>query len=377
MPFNFLKGLEKRDMTLSNVVPFIPAKNQTYPTELISQDLALQNSDVYAVVNRIASDIAACDFDCPKTQYEAIENPNPVQNKFGFFQTVLVSMLLTGNAYCTIHRNGNTVPDKLELVDSENVQLTLITDDNGLKDIRYTFNYNDGRNPITLDSNNVLHFKLMSGGYEGNMYTGRSPLMSLADELELQKQSHQLALSTIANGIYPQNLLKIPEGKLNAKTKEKIRNDFVKQNGGANRGLPIVLDQSAEYQQVGINGDVAKFLNNYSFSQEQIAKAFGIPDNYLNGQGDQQSSSDMLQEQYIACLNTYIAPVEQELSKKFNVDVKIDVSTVFDRTHKRVISDVNSLMQSGAITGDQAQEILSNEHVYDLTPVENNAVPTE
>lgn len=377
MPFNFLKGLEKRDMTLSNVVPFIPTKNQTYPTELISPDLALQNSDVYAVVNRIASDIAACDFDCPKTQYEAIENPNPVQNKFGFFQTVLVSMLLTGNAYCTIHRNGNTVPDKLELVDSENVQLTLITDDNGLKDIRYTFNYNDGRNPITLDSNNVLHFKLMSGGYEGNMYTGRSPLMSLADELELQKQSHQLALSTIANGIYPTDLLKVPEGKINAKAKEKIRNDFVRQNSGVNRGKPIVLDQSADYQQVSINGDVAKFLNNYSFSQEQIAKAFGIPDNYLNGQGDQQSSSDMLQEQYIACLNTYIAPVEQELSKKFNVDVKIDVSTVFDRTHKRVISDVNSLMQSGAITGDQAQEILSNEHVYDLTPVENNAVPTE
>ena len=377
MPFNFLKGLEKRDMTLSNVVPFIPTKNQTYPTELISQDLALQNSDVYAVVNRIASDIAACDFDCPKPQYTAIEKPNPVQNKFGFFQTVLVSMLLTGNAYCTIHRNGSNVPDYLELVPSESVQLNLITDDNGLKDIKYTFNYSDGRDPITLASNNVLHFKLMSGGYEGNMYTGRSPLMSLADELELQKQSHQLALSTIANGIYPQNLLKIPEGKLNAKTKEKIRNDFVKQNGGANRGLPIVLDQSAEYQQVGINGDVAKFLNNYSFSQEQIAKAFGIPDNYLNGQGDQQSSSDMLQEQYIACLNTYIAPVEQELSKKFNVDVKIDVSTVFDRTHKRVISDVNSLMQSGSITGDQAQEILSNEHVYDLTPVENNAVPTE
>lgn len=377
MPFNFLKGLEKRDMTLSNVVPFIPTKSQTFPTELINQDLALQNSDVYAVVNRIASDIAASDFDCPEPQSKAINKPNPIQNKFGFFQTVLVSMLLTGNAYCTIHRDGNSVPDCLELVPAENVKLTLITNDTELDDIKYTFNYNDGRPPITLGSADVLHFKCMSGGYEGHMYTGRSPLMSLADELELQKQSHQLALSTIANGIYPQDLLKIPEGKLNAKTKEKIRNDFVKQNGGAKRGMPIVLDQSADYQQVSINGDVAKFLNNYSFSQEQIAKAFGIPDNYLNGQGDQQSSSDMLQEQYIACLNTYIAPVEHELSKKFKATVKINVSTVFDRTHKRVISDVNSLMQSGAITGNQAQDILASEHVYDLKPVENNSVPTD
>ena len=369
MPFNFFKGFQKRNMYLPSEVPYIPDGNNIIPNELISADIALQNSDVYAVVNRISSDIAACDIDCQDPQHGVIEKPNPVQTKFSFFQTVLASMLLNGNAYCTIHRNGSRVADELELVPSESVQLTLITDEKSVVDIEYTFNYSDGRPPKTLPSNEVLHFKLLSAGYEGNLYTGRSPLESLATELELQNQSHQLALNTIANGIYPQNILKIPEGKISPQTKDKIRRDFMKQNGGKNTGAPIVLDQSLDYQQVSINGDVAKFLNNYNFSQEQIAKAFGIPDSYLNGQGDQQSSADMLQNLYINSLSPYISPIEQELSKKLGVDVKVNVLSIFDRTHEKAINDVNTLLTSGAITPDQAQQILSSEHVYGLTPV--------
>lgn len=374
MPFNFLKSFQKRDMSLSNIVPFVPDGTSVIPNELVSADIALQNSDVYAIVNRISSDIAACDIDCQDPQHAVLMKPNAVQNKFGFFQTVLASMLLNGNAYCTIHREGRGVPDELELVPSENVQLTLITDDNGITDIEYIFNYSDGRNPQKLSSKDVLHFKLMAAGYEGNMYTGRSPLESLATELELQKQSHNLALSAISNGIHPQGIIKVPEGKLNKKAKEVIRNSFLEQNAGKNQGKPIVLDQSADYAQVSINGDVAKFLNNYSFSQEQIAKAFGIPDSYLNGQGDQQSSSEMLQDLYINSLSPYICPIEQELTRKFDVDVKLNIMSIFDRTHKKVISDVNSLMQSGAITANQAQEILAKENVYGITPIE---IPTE
>lgn len=374
MPFEFFKGFEKRDMSLPSTIPYIADGNKIVPHELVSADIALQNSDVYAVVNRIASDVAACEIDCPSPQHSVIEKPNELQTQFSFFQSVLASMLLNGNAYCTIHRNGSNVPDKLELVPSGNVELTLLSDDKQVTDIMYTFSYSDGRSPQTLSSKDVLHFKLLSAGYEGSLYTGRSPLESLAAELELQKQSHQLALSTIANGIYPQNILKIPEGKINKTTKNKIRKDFMEQNGGKNSGAPIVLDQSLDYQQVSINGDVAKFLNNYSFSQEQIAKAFGIPDSYLNGQGDQQSSSDMLQSLYINSLSPYICPIEQELSKKFNVDVKLNVLSMIDRDHQKVVNNVNNLVSSGAITPYQAQQILAKEKVYDIEPTETTPV---
>ena len=77
----------------------------------------------------------------------------------------------------------------------------------------------------------------------------------------------------------------------------------------------------------------------------------------------------MLQNLYINSLSPYISPIEQELSKKLGVDVKVNVLSIFDRTHEKAINDVNTLLTSGAITPDQAQQILSSEHVYGLTPV--------
>lgn len=356
-PFKFNQK-DKRSLQLNNTAPFIITGGKIINNNLtVSAEEALKHSDIYGVVNRISSDIASASIDIQKPFHKVIENPNKRQTKFGFFQSVLASMLLTGNAFVTIHRDGSLVPDELELVPSSNVQMVL-TDD---LDILYTFSYSDGRPNKTLESKDVLHFKLMSTGYEDSLYTGRSPLESLVNEVAIQNNSNRLTLNTLQNAISPTNILKVEKGILDSEHKKNLKKAF---ENSMRTGSTVVLDQSADLKTVQINSDVANFLKNNTYTSNQVAVAFGIPASYVGLNADEQSSIDMIRSQYISCLNTYIKPIEQELSKKLSynniLDVKVNILDAIDTDNQALIKNVVDLSNAKAISPEQAQTILAN-----------------
>lgn len=361
-PFNF--KTEKRSLQLNNSSAFIISDGKIVSNNLtVNAEQALKHSDIYAVVNRISSDIASSSIDVQKPFNAILDNPNKRQTKFGFFQSIVASMLLTGNAFVTIHRNNNSIPDELELVPSANVQM-LLTDD---LDIVYTFSYSDGRPNKTLESEDVLHFKLISTGYEDSLYTGRSPLESLVNEIAIQDNSNRLTLDTLQNAIKPINVIKT-EGLLDNERKTNLKNAFQK---GLKSGNTVVLDQSADLSTISINSDVANFLKSNDFTSQQIATAFGIPASYVGLSGDEQSSIDMIQSLYIRSLNTYIKPIEDELSKKLclnkNLKVKVNILDSIDIDNQIKIKNVIELAKAKAISSKQAQKILSN---YDILGME-------
>lgn len=356
-PFQFNQK-DKRSLQLNNTAPFIIAGGKIVSNNLtVSAEKAIKHSDIYAVVNRISSDIASASIDIQKPFFKVVENPNKRQTKFGFFQSVLASMLLTGNAFVTIHRDGSQVPDELELVPSANVQM-LLTDD---LDIMYTFSYSDGRPNLTLPSADVLHFKLISTGYEDSLYTGRSPLESLVNEVAIQDNSNRLTLNTLQNAIRPTNILKVEKGILGSDEKKNLKNAF---ESSMKTGSTVVLDQSADLKTIQINSDVANFLNNNHYTSQQIAVAFGIPASYVGLNADEQSSIDMIRSQYISSLNTYIRPIQDELAKKlcYNkiLDVKVNILDAIDVDNQALISNVTELAKAKAISPKQAQMVLSN-----------------
>lgn len=356
-PFHF-STKDKRSLQLNNTAPFIITGGKIVSNNLtVSAEKAIKHSDIYAVINRISSDIASASIDIQKPFFKVIENPNKRQTKFGFFQSIVASMLLTGNAFVTIHRDGSQVPDELELVPSPNVQM-LLTDD---LDIVYTFSYSDGRPNLTLPSADVLHFKLMSTGYEDSLYTGRSPLESLVNEVAIQDNSNRLTLNTLQNAIRPTNILKVEKGILGSDEKKNLKNAF---ENSMKTGSTVVLDQSADLKTIQINSDVANFLNNNHYTSQQIAVAFGIPASYVGLNADEQSSIDMIRSQYISSLNTYIRPIQDELAKKlcYNkiLDVKVNILDAIDVDNQALISNVTELAKAKAISPKQAQTILSN-----------------
>ncbi|WP_260187250.1 phage portal protein [Lacticaseibacillus paracasei] len=292
MIWNPYERMQKRSMTIpsTNMSSFIIQNGKILPNNLVDASTALHNSDLYAVVNLLSSDIASAEFDVPVPFDKVINNPNNLISPFNFWQSAVVQMLLTGNAYIAITRDSNNVPTHLEMAPAQQVVVTLA---DSSADISYAVNWGDERGTINYPSENMLHFRLLASGANGQQYIGISPLESIASQVNIQDYANKLTLSTIKNAINPSTVIKVSEGALSPEEKEATRKAFENANTGDNAGRPMVLDQLYDVQNLAINADVSKFLSSNDWSKTQIGKVFGVPDSYLNGQGDQQSSLDM------------------------------------------------------------------------------------
>ena len=361
--FNPFKTVIKRSRMLSSNgwSPFFSASNgQVVSVGPVNASAALNNSDVFAVVYRISSDVAACRFEAPMVDYRLNHPMGTLINGYNVWQSVVAQMALNGNAYMLIRREGTDgVVTRLEPIPEERVTVTL--NDDG-SDVFYTIHFDDSNRSgdYKVPSANMLHFRLFVNGQSESQYMGVSPLMSLAKEIDVQDQSNRLALSTLKHALAPTNILSIPQGTLNDKAKDNIRNEFEKANSGENAGRAIVLDQGLSLSQLTVSPDIAKLLANTNFSQAQIAKAFCVPADYLSGKQDEQSSIEQVRSLYQNSLTLYIRPIEDELTSKLGVPVHLDVSTAVDIDHQQLISNIVSLTnsQNPVLSGDDARQIL-------------------
>ncbi|WP_225418222.1 phage portal protein [Lacticaseibacillus paracasei] len=337
-------------------------QNRTIFVRTIDILAALKNSDLYAVVNLLSSDIASANFDVPAPFNTVVDKPNNLISPFNFWQSAVVQMLLTGNAYVAVTRDNNNVPTRLEMAPAAQVVVTLA---DSSADISYSVNWGDERGTLNYSSANMLHFRLMASGQNGQQYIGISPLESIASQVNIQDYANKLTLSTIKNAINPSTVIKVAEGALSPEEKEATRKAFESANTGDNAGRPMVLDQLYDVQNLAINADVSKFLTSNDWSKTQIGKVFGVPDSYLNGKGDQQSSIDMTKSLYANTLRRYVKPLESEMSAKFGVPVNIDESQAVDADNDLLISQIQKLLSgtTPAITPLLAQQMLQKRGV--------------
>ena len=363
--WNPFKGI-LRSRTLANgtepLMVFSGGKIQTQSSIDVNQ--AFKNSDVFTVVERISSDIAACRFN--GQQYQALlDNPFHLINPYAGWQEVLIQLLLNGNSYVVIHRDKQQKASWLEPVPSDDVNLTL--QDNAT-DIIYHVHYTDERADKDYLSADVLHFKLVTPGMDVNQYTGVSPLMALVPELGIQDNSKKLTLASLIHALAPTNIYTTPNAITEPGAKDKIREAFEKANTGDNAGRVMIMDAGAKLETMDVTPNVATLLDNATFSQTQIAKAFGIPDSYLNGQGDQQSSIEMIRSLYQNALTMYIRPIESELSYKLGAPVKLDVTSAIDVDHQNELNNIVSLSKANLLSPRQAFGLmLANDIVPGLT----------
>ena len=363
--WNPFKGI-LRSRTLANgtgpLMVFSGGKIQTQSSVDVNQ--AFKNSDVFTVVERISSDIAACSFN--GQQYQALlDNPFHLMNPYAGWQEVLIQLLLNGNSYVVIHRDKQQKASWLEPVPSDDVSLTL--QDNAT-DIVYHVQYTDERADKDYLSADVLHFKLVTPGMDVNQYTGVSPLMALVPELGIQDNSKKLTLTSLIHALAPTNIYTTPNAITEPGAKDKIREAFEKANTGDNAGRVMIMDAGAKLETIDVTPNVAKLLDNATFSQTQIAKAFGIPDSYLNGQGDQQSSIEMIRSLYQNALTMYIRPIEAELSYKLGAPVKLDVTSSIDVDHQNELNNIVSLSKANLLSPRQAFGLmLANDIMPGLT----------
>ena len=356
----FNPGVELRSsqsIIAGSMAPFIITGNSLKPAELVSADVALKNSDLYAVTSLISSDIAGAKFQGNSPFIELLNQPSTKVASYNHWQTYLLNVLLNGNGIMLIKRDQDGTPVELINVPTSSVVIDL---DDVTGAITYKVNSFPGIQGGTYSANDVIHTRIMAYGSNPlDNLLGHSPLESLSTELQQQAVSNRLSLATIRNAINPATVLKLPQaGQMTDEAKEAVRKSFESANSGDNSGRTIILDETANLSSISINADIAKYLTSMDWGREQVAKSYGIPDSYLNGTGDQQSSLNMISALYVNGLNKYIEPMLSELNMKLGGSINIDMQSITDYGNQQLTSNLINLVDKGIVGTSEAHELL-------------------
>lgn len=315
---------------------------------------ALTNSDIYTGVNIIAGDIAQSPFKPGNnsTVDESLltllnKEPKENQSHYTMMYAVVSNLILTGNAYILIHRNDDNSVKELEFVETQQVNVIrdLVTGE-----YKYEVIMPYGNIIYKCTPNDILHFKLTTT----DGWLGRSPLLSLNDEISLQTNGLKVLNNFFSKGVFSGGILKLLNGTVNNKTKAKIREDFEKVNGA---GGTIVLDETQDFTENKINTEVLKLIQANKFSTQQIAKVLGIPVSRF-GQELVNSSDTGQNDIYIAStIAMYESSICDEINLKLGVELELDLSKLRQDTKE----DRLRRIAEGKVKSEFAQALTVND----------------
>lgn len=321
MVFFKARQMNTGDPFLDHVVSI---QSDDYTTSFTSVR-ALRNSDVFAAARIIASDIASSPIQLmkdsmPQADDKLIkllnEKPNPEMDGWHFKFALAVNMLLNGNSFAEIKREGNKVKE-LHLLPNSSVTVTQL--DNG------TLSYRIGDKKRRVKSRDILHFKY----FTQDGLTGLPPLYALRDEMKIQQAGNRTLHNFFARGVSGSGILKVHKSDLDGSAKNAIREKFEEANGsssGDNALRTIILDETMDYKALEINTDVLKLVNSSDWTTKQIAKAFGVPIERLGVENEHsstvQSNLQYIQSTLIHYFNVFISEFDTKLetSVRFNSD---------------------------------------------------------
>lgn len=293
----------------------------------VNERTAMQTTAVYACVRILAETVASLPLHVYEYKdggkelvhdhplyYLLHDEPNPEMTSFVFRETLMSHLLIWGNAYAQIVRDGSgrvlglypLLPNKMD-VDRDNRGR-----------IYYVYSRDTNENPmfkdygdIKLRAEDVLHIPGL--GFDGLI--GYSPIAMAKNAVGMTLACEEYGASFFANGANPGGVLEHP-GVL--KDPSKVRESWNSVYRGTNNAHKIaVLEEGMKYQQIGIPPEEAQFLETRKFQINEIARLYRIPPHMV---GDlEKSSFSNIEQQSLEfvkyTLDPWVIRWEQSLQK--------------------------------------------------------------
>ena len=322
---------------------------------------ALKNSDIYSIVFQLSADLAngKLKADAPRAQ-GILNNPTQTSNAHAFWQSMFAQLLLGGECFAYRWRNQNGTDMTWEYLRPSQVTPFLLEDGSGLI---YNINFDEPEVGVmeAVPQSDLIHIRLLS---QNGGKTGISPLSALVNELQIKDKSNKLTLSALGRSIIAPGILSIKHGGLLSDEDKASRSrKFMKQTSKSENG-PIVIDDLEEYTPLEVKSNVAQLLNQVNWTGAQIAKVYGVSDSIINGQGDQQSSIQMMGNAYVKSLARYAKAVTGELNNKLNANINLNLRSAIDPLGDSYAATISNLRKNGILAANQAAWLLKESNYF-------------
>lgn len=247
----------------------------------VTFDSAMQLSGVWSCAKLISETVASL----PLTIYERTPEGRKVadllplsvlfngkvnryQNKVEFFETVMLNLIIHGNAYCVIQKSAGRIVGLLPIMSSQ-VQTVLLDDGT----VVHEYYYDGGVKVYAQES--IWHLKMM-----GNGVIGLSPLAYQRNTLGIAQAAENAVTKIYRNGAKPSGVLSI-DRVLTTAQRDAIRANFSTLVTTNDERL-LVLEGGMKFDAISLSPQDIELLASRQFQLSEICRWYGVPSVMVN-----------------------------------------------------------------------------------------------
>ena len=354
----------------------------------VTDSTALTLSAVYASVRLISDTVSTLPYDQyirrdgqrfpfrPREMW--VMDPNPHVDRTTFWQQVVTSLLIDGNAFVLLTRNDE---GQIVQMDVLNPQRTTVQIVNGVKVYRVN-------ETMTVQQENMLHIAelLLPGAVRGV-----SRIEKAKDALGLGLALEEYASRFFGNGAYAGGVIEWP-GDITKDQAKTLVDSWEGNHKGLNRShRPAVLYGGAKFTPTTVDPSQSQLLEERRFAIEEVARLFRVPPFMLGVTTAGAVSYNSVEQQMLFFMQHTIQPMVQKLEiafsrllaneqsfLKFNLNsmVRADLQTRTESYSKALlagymsVNDVRALEDMRSVdNGDEYRVPLQNIPLADMPVV--------
>lgn len=319
------------------------------------------------------------------SQPEWITKPNPETTRLEFFEQVIASLNLRGNAYILTVRDDAGEVIELYCLNPERVRIRRL----GVNEpLVYEVFDEHQTSVMTLTKNELVHIPMFR--LPGTHY-GLGPIEAARITVGSAMAAETYAASYFGNAANPGGVIEAP-GEMTAEQIESIsRNWRLDHSGPYRAGKLGVLTGGASFKPLALNAQDAQLIEVRRFGVEEIARLFRVPISLLGHPVAGAMSFASVEAQNLSFVQHSLRPLlerlEQALSPllpesdgfiKFNLDALLRGTTLerYEAYTKGLqegflsVNDVHAFEEMAPVTdGDQYRVPLQNIDLTDAKEV--------
>jgi HK97 family phage portal protein len=281
---------------------------------LVNSETAFKITAVWSAVSLISDTISTLPVDSyirrdgarfpfrPRPAW--VTKPDLDQQPSAFWQSIIVSLLIDGNAFIRVYRRGGEIVNLVPL-NPHNVQIKR----NGIGRVMFEV---QGEKRLLSSEEVIFIADLVRPGD----IRGMARVEALKDNFGLSIALESYAARFFSNSATPQGIIEFP-GNLNAEQAENLRRGF----DSAHRGLKKshktgVLSGGATWKATGVDPEDSQLELSRRLAVEDVARAFNIPNHMLGVQGSTAYAS--VEQDSIFFVQHTLRPIVQKLETAFS-----------------------------------------------------------
>lgn len=359
---------EKRSVVEEAPVFGLALNYNGFSTYKTSQALAL--SAVYRCVEVITNGVASLPVKLYKVDekgykhslnnelsYVLSKRPNKKMNAFTFYKLLVKDVLMAGNAYALILRDGKKV------VGLQYVPAGLVSPIDMIDHIEYMVTGIKGN----VRQDDIIHIM----NYSENGVYGISVLTHARRTLGIADGGEKSAENFYKSGSCTSGFLKF-DGPSSGKQREEILSAWNQATGGPNTGPNgiAVLPANVNYTQLSVDPADAQLLESREFSVIEICRFFGVsPWKCFDLTKSNYNNSEMAELSFLNdTLRPLLTKIEIELETKLfpgmtGYDIKFDVNEMLRTDQKSHAEYLTKMFNLGVLSPNEIRKELDMEEI--------------